>query len=145
MKLNKTLALTALIAGSLFAVTALQAEDSATPPKGDKPHGGPGAHARGPGGDMLKDLNLTDDQKAKMKAAREEMETQGKALRDDTTLKPEEKRDKFKALREAQHAKVKEILTPEQFEKFQKMMEHRPMGPRGDKGAPGGDKPTNKE
>jgi Spy/CpxP family protein refolding chaperone len=141
MKLNKMFTLAALVAGSMFVGMALQAEDAA--PKG-KPPGGPGAHARGPGGgEMFKDLNLTDDQKAKMKANMEEMQKQMKALREDATLKEEDKRAKFKALREANQAKIKEILTPEQFEKFQKrMQEHRPMGPKGEKG---GDKAPKKD
>ena len=118
MKMTKTFAIVTLVAGSLFAGSlALQAEDAPkTPPAGG------GAHAR-PGGDMMKELGLTPDQETKVKAAREEMMTAMKALA------PEERRTKGKEIREAFAAKLKTILTPEQFEKWQKNMEkNRPQG-----------------
>ena len=120
MKMTKTFAIVTLVAGSLFAASlALQAEDAPkTPPAG----GAPGAHAR-PGGDMMKELGLTPEQETKVKAAREEMMTAMKALA------PEDKRTKGKEIREAFAAKLKAILTPEQFEKWQKQMEkNRPQG-----------------
>ena len=69
-----------------------------------------------------------------MKAAMEEMQKQRQALHDDTTVKPEEKRGKYMELHKAKQAKVKEILTPKQFEKFQQQMErdrerNQPMRP----------------
>ena len=140
MKLNKTFAFTALVASSLFVGTALQAEDSTTPPpSGDKPHSGPGGmHGRPNGDTIAKELGLTDDQKAKVKIVLEDQQTQMKALHEDTTLSPADKKAKFMELRKASQAKMKEILTADQYEKWQKHMEHRPM-PKGDKAAPGGD------
>ncbi len=133
MKMTKTFAIATLVAGSLFAASlALQAEDAPkTPPAG----GAAGAHARpGGGAEMLKELGLTPEQETKVKAAREEMMTAMKALA------PEERRTKGKEIREAFTAKLKTILTPEQFEKWQKQMEkNRPQG--GKPGAGGGDKP----
>jgi Spy/CpxP family protein refolding chaperone len=140
MKLNKTLALTALMAGGLFAASTLQAQDATNTPPAGEHHGGPG----GPGGmrgrpnaDMIaKELGLTDDQKAQVKAAIEDTQSKMKALRDDTSLSPEDKKAKFKEIRDANMAKMKEILTPEQFTKWQSHMPkgHGPGGPGGDKG-----------
>ena len=130
MKLNKTFALVALVAGSLFAGTALQAQDSTNAPAGEKHPGGPGGMHRPPSADMIaKDLGLTDDQKAKVKAVLEDTQSKMKALREDTSLSREDKKAKFKEIREGNQAKMKEILTPEQYDKWQKkMQQHRPPG-----------------
>jgi Spy/CpxP family protein refolding chaperone len=144
MKLNKTLALAALMAGGLFAASTLQAQDSTNTPPAGEHHGGPG----GPGGmrgrpnaDMMaKELGLTDDQKTQVKAALEDMQSKMKALHDDTSASPEDKKAKFKEIRDANQAKMKEILTPEQFTKLQSHMP-KGRGPGGDKKAPGADAP----
>lgn len=138
MKLTKTLALAALVAGSLLAGTALQAQDA---PKEKPPgaQGGPGVRARPNADQIAKDLSLTDEQKTKLKAALEEQQAKMKALRADTSLTPEEKKAKAKELREANQAKMKEILTPEQLEKWQKMQRNRGPGGPGGKPAAGGD------
>jgi len=59
-----------------------------------------------------------------------------KALRADTSLSAEDKKAKGKEIREAMQAKMKEILTPDQLEKWQKMQRNRPGG---GKPAAGGD------
>jgi Spy/CpxP family protein refolding chaperone len=135
MKLNKTFALVALVAGSLFAANALQAQDSTNTPPAGEHHGGPGMRQR-PNMDqmvdkMAKELNLTDDQKTKVKAAMEEQVTKMKAVHDDTNLTPEDKRAKMKDIHDGYIAKMKTILTPEQFEKWQKHMMQRPHPPKG--------------
>lgn len=141
MKLNKTFALAALVAGSLFAGSALQAQDSTNAPAGEKHPGGPGGMHRPPSADMIaKDLGLTDDQKAKVKALLEDTQSKMKALHDDTSVSKEDKKTKFKEIRDGNQAQMKEILTAEQYDKWQKkMQQHRPPGgPGGDKGGPGG-------
>jgi len=141
MKLNKTIALVALVAGSLFAAGALQAQDSTnTPPAGKHP-GGPGMRPRPGLEQMAKELNLTDDQKAKVKAAMEDQMTKMKAVHEDANLSPEDKRAKMKEIHDGFVAQMKTILTPEQFEKWQKHMQQRPHPPKGDGNQPpaGGD------
>jgi Spy/CpxP family protein refolding chaperone len=156
MKLNKTLALIALVGASLLAGATLQAQDE---PK-DKPpgdHGGPG----GPGGpgmrgrpsidqmvdQMAKNLNLTDDQKTKVKAAMEDQQAKMKALREDTSLSQEDRRAKMKEIREGFVAKMKTILTADQFEKWQKHQRPHPPQGRGEKPGPGdgGSNPPGKD
>lgn len=121
MKLNKTLALAALVAGSLIAGSNLQAQVSTNTP----PAGGPGMRGRPNLEQISKDLSLTDDQKTKVKAVLEDQQTQMKALRADTSLSAEDKKAKGKEIREATQTQIKAILTPEQAEKWQKMQRNR--------------------
>jgi Spy/CpxP family protein refolding chaperone len=141
MKLNKTITLVALVAGSLLAGTALQAQDA---PKEKPPgqQGGPGMRGRPNIDQIAKELNLTEDQKTSLKAAMEEQQAKMKALREDQNLSQEDRRAKAKEIREAHQAKIKEILTPEQLEKWQKRaQQNRPPQAGGDKP---GDKPGDK-
>ncbi len=122
MKLNKSLLLTALFAGSLLTGTsALQAQDStnsATPPASDAPKP---VRAR-PGFDMIaKRLNLTDDQKPKVKPIIEDMMTKLHEAGSDHSLSREDRQAKMKEIRDATGEKLKEILTPEQYETWTKM------------------------
>ncbi len=124
MKFTKTFALAALVAGSLSAGPALQAQDTNTPPPG-----GSVVHNRPNGDQLAKQLGLTDDQRAKVKALLEDQQAKMKALRDDTSLSTTDKRAKAKEIREATLAKMKEILTPDQLAKLQQHLQHkRPLG-----------------
>jgi protein CpxP len=139
MKLTKTLALTALVAGGLFAATpALQAQDAPkTPPPGAQT--GPGQRGRP---DFAKELNLTEDQKPKAKPIFDEMQQKMTALRQDTALSQEDRTAKRKEIRDAATAKLKEVpLTQEQLDKWTKMGQRRPPGAGGPPPA-GGDKPA---
>lgn len=133
MKMNKSIWLAALVAGSLFAgASALQAQDtnSATPPASDAPKP---IRAR-PGFDMIaKQLNLTDDQKPKVKPIIDDMMAKIRDVRTDQSLSPDDRRAKMKEIRDAAGTKLKEVLTPEQYDKWTK------MGPRG--GRPPGSTP----
>ena len=138
MKMHKVSLLAALAAGALIAFTpTLRAEDKpARPERPERPGGGPG----GPGqrGDMLKkmaeELGLSDEQKSKLQ---EVFKSQRESMKD---LSPEERREKMKESRDAMSAKVKEILTAEQYAKWEKIRdERRPGGPGGpgNEGGPG--------
>ena len=132
MKLNKTLALAALVAGSLFAGSvALQAQDNTNTPPAGAPPGGHGMRGR-PNFEMIaKQLELTDDQKPKVKPIVEDMQKQASELRKDTSLSQEDRRAKMKEIREAATAKLKDILTADQFAKWEKMGQRQrpPMVP----------------
>lgn len=138
MKMSKISILATLAAGALFALTpSLRAEDQpAKPAAGEHPAGGPRGGQRG---DMLKEmaekLNLTADQKTKLQEALKSQRDNRKDLKDAT---PEERRTAMKEGREKMDAKIKEILTPEQYAKWEKIrQENRPAGP--------GSKPAKKE
>ena len=57
-----------------------------------------------------------------------------RALQQDQDLTPEAKREKMKEMRDSNQATMKTILTPEQFEKWQKMAQ--PMSARPGRGGP---------
>ena len=122
MKLNKTLALAALIAGSLFAVGSIaQAQDSTTPST-NAPAGG-GARQRGMMSiDYLtKRLALTDDEKTNVAAALADNHQKMRDLRQDASLSADDKRTQAKQLHEDLNAKMKDILTPNQYAQWLKI------------------------
>ncbi len=69
---------------------------------------------------MEKELNLTADQKTKIKAV---MEKDAKAREEvfrDSSLTREQRREKMRARAEEQDKEIKAILTPEQYQKWEK-------------------------
>lgn len=62
----------------------------------------------------LDSLNLTDDQKAKVKDILADTKTKRQAVLADTSLSEDQKRAKMKELHEATMARMNEVLTPEQ-------------------------------
>jgi periplasmic protein CpxP/Spy len=146
MKSTKTMFLATLAVGSLLALSpALLAQDSsntppANPPAGAPPTGPRGGMRGGPSLDQLtKVLELTDDQKAKVKPILEARDQKLKALHEDTSLSQEDHRTKMRSIVEETQEQMKAVLTPEQFEKYQK------MGPRQRHNtSPGGDSNTAK-
>ena len=120
------------------------------PGPGDEgPEGGPGFHHRGGPGEFFKDLNLTPEQKTKLKAQRESKKESMRALREqmkakmqalhDEISKPGSKRADVDALLSEVNAlkgqmfsnmidgvfAMKEVLTPEQFAKMQAKHQER--------------------
>lgn len=82
---------------------------------------------------MAEQLNLTADQKEKIKPILQEEAEKLKTIRRDTNLTPEQKREKARELRAEIANKLKPILTPEQLQKWQKR--GPAAGPRGEKKA----------
>ncbi len=70
---------------------------------------------------QMKDLNLTEEQKAKMKALREEQKKELQALKGNKSATQEQRKELHKKYREQMQA----ILTPEQRQQMQKMKEER--------------------
>jgi Spy/CpxP family protein refolding chaperone len=138
MKLNKTLMMAALIAGSTFAADmAARAQDSTNKPAAVAPPGGPGAR----GGRMNFDnvatqLALSDDQKTKAKPVFEEMMKKMADVRKDDSVKGADRAAKNKEIRDDATTKLKDILTPEQLEKWQKLFQQRGRRPAPGAGAP---------
>ena len=81
---------------------------------------------------MTKQLQLTDEQQAKIKPILEEQHKQMMDLRQDTSMSREDRFAKFREVRQKSLEKMKAILTPEQQEKWQKIQEER----RGRRGRP---------
>lgn len=70
----------------------------------------------------LDSLNLTDDQKAKVKDILADARTKRQAVVSDTSLNEEQKRAKMKELHEGMMSKMNEVLTPEQQAELKKKM-----------------------
>lgn len=152
MKTNKLSLIAVVALGGVIAFgTLAKAEDkpeAKAPGKHEgKPPGGPGGQERG--AKMAEELGLSAEQKTQMGDLSKEFGPKMKAIHEDTTLSKEDKMAKMKALNEERTAKIKGILTPDQFEKWQKAQHNRrgpggPGGPRGE-GKPPGDKPEKKD
>jgi len=151
MKYNIKL-ITALTLGGLLAASAVNAQEK--PTKSERPNGPPPGDSRpGQRGEAMKErmakmaeeLNLTDEQKTKVQEYMKSQAEKRQELRDAT---PEERQEKGKAMREELNKKMKEILTAEQYTKWEKMRPaagQRPGGPGGDRRRPAGEKPPTKE
>ena len=70
----------------------------------------------------LDSLNLTDDQKAKVKDILADARTKHQAVVSDTSLNEEQKKAKMKELHEGMISKLNEVLTPEQQTELKKKM-----------------------
>jgi Spy/CpxP family protein refolding chaperone len=122
MRINKIIVVAALALGGLLVCSAVATAQDAK--EGKKT-------ARRPFSveqqlDRLStELQLTDAQKPKVKLVLEDTSKKRQEMRADTNTPQEERRAKMQALMKEQDKKLKEILTPEQQEKYQKLMEQR--------------------
>ena len=71
----------------------------------------------------VQSLNLTDDQKAKVKDICADAKTKKQALSSDASLSEEQKKAKMKELHSATMGKLNEVLTPEQQTELKSKME----------------------
>ena len=85
---------------------------------------------------MIDDLGVTADQKQKLLAVIKDQGEQRMALRNDTSLTDDVRRDKMKELMASTKTKISGILTPEQFAKWQKMAVDRMNKLRGNAAPP---------
>lgn len=70
-------------------------------------------------------LNLTDEQKAKLRPIIQDENQQMEALRSDNSLTQEQKIDKANQIRATASPKIKAILTPEQLQKLAQLQQER--------------------
>ena len=118
MNFKSHLRLGALMLGLSLCGALLTTSAQAAPgAKDGKPGKGMGG-MRGGGMRMMKDLNLTDAQKAKLKPIMESQRTQMKAIREDTKLDSKAKMAKMKTMRDGMEKKVNAILTADQRKKL---------------------------
>jgi len=126
-----------LLAGLILASLALTSPSAIaqTSTNANKPAIGQRPQPGRPGERMIAELKLTEEQSTKFKAAMAEQREKGTKIREDSSLSADQKREKAQALREESQKKIKEILTPEQFQKYEKMRSEmrRPGGPNGGK------------
>ena len=72
---------------------------------------------------MSRTLNLTDDQKAKIKPILEDQDKQMHQVMQDTSVAQQDKRGKFREIHENAMSQIKPILTSDQQKKLESMRE----------------------
>lgn len=68
-------------------------------------------------------LNLSDDQKVKLRSVFDDEEGQIQALRSDTSLSPREKKAKLQQIQWQTQAQIRQTLNPEQLKRFDRRRE----------------------
>ena len=136
MKLNKTLAIITLVAGSLLAGNALMAQDAAPGGGGGRGAGGQRPPRATPA-EQAKTLGLDADQTTKFVKVMEDVQKKMEALRSDTNTPSADRRTKMQEIMTARTAEMKKILTAEQFTKWE-ATSGRGRGPGGQGGGRGG-------
>lgn len=143
MKVIRCSLLTALTVAAILASTPeLRAQETKeTPKEAPKREGRPGGadFAKVRAEQLAKELSLKDDQKTKVE---ELFKAQGEKMRELRSATPEERREKGKTMREEMDKKMKEILTAEQYAKWEKNRAQG-RGPGGP-GVPRGEKKKEK-
>ena len=127
--------ITLLLSGALMLPMAAVAADNPTT-SGDT---GNGTTAPAPnqerGQKFAQALDLTPDQQAAIKSIHENFRQQAQAIKNDSSLTPDQKKAKFKELRKSTHEQMMAKLTPDQQQKLKEMRkEHRGHGRHGHKG-----------
>jgi Spy/CpxP family protein refolding chaperone len=85
---------------------------------------------------LSKELNLTDEQKEKVRPILDEQSKQMRATQEDTSLSQEQKREKMKQIHQTTHSQINDILKPEQQKKFAELKEHQKEHRDGSKESP---------
>ena len=120
--MKKLSLIAALALGTLVvcSTVAMAQDTNAAPKKGGK-RGFPSVEQQMER--LTTELSLTDEQKPKVEAVLKDSQKKRQDLFSDQSMDRQERRDKMTALREEQTKKLKEILTPDQMDKYTKMME----------------------
>ena len=82
---------------------------------------------------LSQELNLTDDQKSKVKPILEEQSKQMQDLRQSTSTSEPDRRAKMKQIHENTLSQLRPILTSDQQKKLDEMMSHQGERGRGPK------------
>lgn len=82
---------------------------------------------------MYDDLNLSSDQKDKLKVLKEEQRAKFEEIKNDASLNDDQRKEKMMELRKARKEKMDSILTDEQKAKLKAKMKERWQGRRGGK------------
>jgi Spy/CpxP family protein refolding chaperone len=76
--------------------------------------------------ERFKELDLTREQKGKMKEIMQSGKAEKEAIENNTGLSDQDKKKQMRELQKAQMLKVQAILTPEQLEKFKASKPNKP-------------------
>jgi Spy/CpxP family protein refolding chaperone len=130
-----TLAITTFLSlsGSGFAQT------NTNSPSAGAPEGGTRGTVETRLARLSAQLKLTDEQKPKVKAILEEENRKRRELQNDSALSQEDRRSRRSALRDDLGRKMKEVLTTEQHQQYEKLQQE-PRGRRNQSGAEPGNR-----
>ena len=138
MKTYKLSLVAALVLGGLLACSSMAfAQDAKEGKKGKR--GGPSVEQQM--ATLKEKLDLKPEQEPKIKDVVEDTTKKRQELRADQNLSQEDRRDKMMALMTAQDKKFKEILTADQFTKWEKVRDEM----RANRGGGGGEKKAEKK
>ncbi len=84
-------------------------------------------------GQIMKDLNLSKEQMSQMKTINQDAKTKMQALKADENITVKVMNERKKAIMDERKAKLKTILTPEQFAKLDAMKNNKMKGHKGKK------------
>ena len=79
---------------------------------------------------MKQDLNLSEEQSAKLQSSRDELRQKMQALRENHSLSDEAKKEQMKELMNQRKENLRSILTDEQWKKFQEENQKRHSKPK---------------
>ena len=82
---------------------------------------------------LAQKLNLTEAQKEQFQQIGQDMRKQGMAIRQDSSLTDDQKKEKMLALRKQSHQQMFGVLTPEQKEQLKQMREQHKKDQEKDK------------
>lgn len=146
MKFTKTSMAVLAMAGLLAFSSSGPAQTNAPPDGGRRGAGRQGGRGQGVEQQMTRlteQLKLTDAQKPRVKAVLDEQDKKIQELRGNTGMAPEDRRAKLQTIREDSSKKLKEILTAEQFTKYEELQRQQ-RGRRAGTVTPGGPGGTNR-
>lgn len=129
MKINKLSVITVLALGGL----AVAGSSTATAQAQQPGLGRRATHVELQMQRLTEELKLTDEQKPKVKVFLEELPKKRRELATDNRVALEDRPEKVRALINQENKKMKEILTADQFAKYQKMREQMRGGGGGGK------------
>jgi Spy/CpxP family protein refolding chaperone len=138
MKLSRTTLAMIAVAGALALSPSSRAQTN-TPPAGGRQQGGRGADQQL--AQLSEQLKLTDEEKTKVKTVLTDERKKIQDLRADTTLSQQDVRTKRQAIMQDTSKKMKEILTADQFKKYEEWLQQQ-RGRGGAGGANGAARPN---
>lgn len=128
----------ALGLGAIFAFAPLANAADQQPPAARGQRGIQGARNQEFMKKMAEELKLTDEQKKKIEETSKAQMAKMQKLRQDTSLSQAERRAEMTKIREENTKKMKEILTKDQYEKYQKMLAEQRQNRGRNRGGQGG-------
>jgi periplasmic protein CpxP/Spy len=119
-RISTALVLGLFLTGAMWAQTTDQTDQNPAPPANTAPNQ-MGPRAQRGFQMMAQQLNLSEQQQTQMQGIMQTQRQQAQAIRQDTSLTPEQRRQKMQELRQSTHQQMMGMLTPDQQQKWQQL------------------------